>query len=340
MDKEYLLKQVSRSFYLTLRILPRSIRAQISLAYLLARASDTIADTEIVGVQKRQESLTQFLEAIRQASEDLSFSIPDFGELAQAQNKIAGQGTPAERSLLENFGELLNALKEFTLEDRRLIRHLLENILRGQEMDLDMHGAASANRIAALKTEAELDAYTYSVAGCVGEFWTKMCRIHVFPRARMNWEELLVKGIKFGKGLQLVNILRDMPKDLRQGRCYIPKDQLAHFSLQPEDLLDPAAIGRFRTLYNNYARLAEDYLSAGWLYTTMLPFGQMRIRLACAWPILFGIQTLADLKRGNALDDRHRIKLSRLDLYRLMLQSIIFYPCPPVWNRLFKKSRT
>jgi len=40
-----LLKQVSRSFYLTMRVPPSSIRAQIIVAYLLARATDTLADT-------------------------------------------------------------------------------------------------------------------------------------------------------------------------------------------------------------------------------------------------------------------------------------------------------
>src|SRR5438045_9068521 len=40
-----LLKSVSRSFYLSIRILPRDLQAPIGLAYLLARASDTIADT-------------------------------------------------------------------------------------------------------------------------------------------------------------------------------------------------------------------------------------------------------------------------------------------------------
>ena len=43
-----LLKEVSRSFYLTMRVLPSAIRPQIGLAYLLARTTDTIADTEIV----------------------------------------------------------------------------------------------------------------------------------------------------------------------------------------------------------------------------------------------------------------------------------------------------
>ena len=39
------LKDVSRSFYLTLRVLPARIRTPIGLAYLLARTSDTVADT-------------------------------------------------------------------------------------------------------------------------------------------------------------------------------------------------------------------------------------------------------------------------------------------------------
>jgi len=43
-----LLKATSRSFYLTLRVLPAAVRSQIGLAYLLARTTDTIADTELV----------------------------------------------------------------------------------------------------------------------------------------------------------------------------------------------------------------------------------------------------------------------------------------------------
>ena len=43
-----LLRQVSRSFYLSLAVLPRSLREPIGLAYLLARAADTIADTRLI----------------------------------------------------------------------------------------------------------------------------------------------------------------------------------------------------------------------------------------------------------------------------------------------------
>src|SRR5436190_24075837 len=72
-----LLKQTSRSFYLTLRVLPRAIRPQIGLAYLLARTTDTIADTEIVPVTQRLEALQKLRERIL----GMSSGTLNFGEL-------------------------------------------------------------------------------------------------------------------------------------------------------------------------------------------------------------------------------------------------------------------
>ncbi|NBW87575.1 MAG: hypothetical protein EBR23_12335, partial [Planctomycetia bacterium] len=78
----------------------------------------------------------------------------------------------------------------------------------------------------ALANASDLQAYTYSVAGCVGEFWTRITRAHLFPVAPLDDAKLLHDGVRFGQGLQLVNILRDLPRDLRQGRCYLPLDRL------------------------------------------------------------------------------------------------------------------
>ena len=60
-----LLKQVSRSFYLTLRVLPHSINEQLRLAYLLARAADTVADTQLVEVGRRREALLQIRKSVQ-----------------------------------------------------------------------------------------------------------------------------------------------------------------------------------------------------------------------------------------------------------------------------------
>src|SRR5580698_7289341 len=99
-----LLKATSRSFYLTLRVLPTRVRPQIGLAYLLARTTDTVADTEIVPLAQRLAALQNLRERILgQSSAPLNFS-----ELARQQ------GSSAERELLEKVEDSLAALETLT----------------------------------------------------------------------------------------------------------------------------------------------------------------------------------------------------------------------------------
>ena len=51
------LKGVSRSFYLSLRVLPKSLREPVGLAYILARAADTISDQRAGSTVARLEGL-------------------------------------------------------------------------------------------------------------------------------------------------------------------------------------------------------------------------------------------------------------------------------------------
>src|SRR6267154_5825734 len=102
-----LLKQTSRSFYLPLRVLPAAVRPQIGLAYLLARTTDTIADTEILPVEQRLEALSKLRERILgQSSAPLNF-----GALAQQQ------GSPAEKMLLEQAESALTLLGTLSSAD-------------------------------------------------------------------------------------------------------------------------------------------------------------------------------------------------------------------------------
>ncbi len=330
-----LLRAVSRSFYLTLRVLPAAIRPQIGLAYLLARATDTIADTAIVPVPERLQVLADLRSRILgQTDQSL-----DVGRFLATEGELGGASHPAERALLARVDEVLAALDALDERDREFIRTVLDTITSGQELDLRRFGGASVERIVALQNDAELDDYTYRVAGCVGLFWTQMCRAHLFPQARLDDPFLATNGVRFGKGLQLVNILRDLPGDLRQGRCYLPADGLRRHGLTPESLLDPTAIGRFRNLYDVYVSQARQHLAAGWDYTNALPRREVRVRLACAWPILIGVRTLAKLRTGNALDAQRRIKVGRNEVRRLITRTILTYPFPGAWERLFERAR-
>jgi farnesyl-diphosphate farnesyltransferase len=316
------LKATSRSFYQTLSVLPSAVRRQISLAYLLARTTDTIADTEIVPAAQRREALQKLRERII----GHTYRPLLFGDLAQRQ------GTPAERLLLERVEDSLGMLKKFSEDDQKLIRAVLVTITGGQERDLERFENASSERIIALETPADLDDYTYRVAGCVGEFWTKICRAHLFPRLRVDEEQFIIDGIRFGKGLQLVNILRDLPADLKAGRCYLPRQRLEAAKLLPETLFSPANEKSFRRLYLEYLDKAEAHLRAGWKYTNTLPFGQVRVRLACAWPILIGMRTIERMRTAEVIQLRQRLKLSRPEVRGIILRSLVSYPLPRVWQ--------
>jgi farnesyl-diphosphate farnesyltransferase len=283
----------------------------------------------LVSVQGRLEAL----EALRNRILGATSSTLDFGLLSQ------GCALPAERILLERVEESLRLLDQLPEADRRLVREVLRVIVSGQELDLKRFAGANAASMAALENEAELDDYTYRVAGCVGEFWTRTCRLHLFPDARLDEEFLLRNGVRFGKGLQWVNILRDIPRDLRKGRCYLPRQSLAAAGLSPADLLSSDNHARFRPLYDQWLAGAESHLAAGWDYTNALPSGQFRLRLACAWPILIGVRTLRGLRHENVLDNTRRVKVTRPEIRALIGRSILLYPCPSAWRGQFGRER-
>lgn len=324
-----LLAAVSRSFYLTVRVLPAKIRRPIGLAYLLARATDTIADTSVVPADRRLEALNQLRRRI----------LGEDAVLAGLEELADGQSLPEERALLVRIEEAIGLLAGLAADDQTRIREVLEVITSGQELDLQRFGGASEESLVALQTEAELDDYTYRVAGCVGEFWTHTCRASLFPKATMDDALLLERAVRFGKGLQLVNILRDLPKDLALGRCYLPTETLKPAGLTPEDLQDASSMPRFLPLYGSYLDRAAAHLAAGWSYTNMLPRRQMRVRLACAWPILIGLRTLARLRLANVLDPAKRVKINRREVKSLMLRSVLCYPWQRAWQRLFEHAR-
>ena len=348
-----LLKEVSRSFYLTMRVLPGAIRPQISLAYLLARTTDTIADTQLVPVAERLAAL----DALRQRILGAASAPLDFGRFRQDAGAPASTTARAERLILERVEDALTILAAFAPADRQLIRDVLAVIASGQELDLRRFGlgksaspvAARAGtapgvelsggppgEVVALQSAAELDDYTYRVAGCVGEFWTRLCRAHLFPAVRLDDAWLLSTGIRFGKGLQLVNILRDLPADLRQGRCYLPADELAAAGLRPLDLLAGASEPRLRPLYHRYLDRAHAHLAAGWSYTEALPRRQVRLRLACAWPLLLGVRTVAKLRTTNPLAAGQRVKVDRRELRQILWRSTAASVWPPAWRGLFQ----
>ncbi len=322
-----LLRDVSRSFYLTLRLLPSGVRRPIGVGYLLARATDTVADTTLVPVTRRLEALA----ALRERIEGRRADPVDFRAWSADGN---AEATPGERALLRRVEEAVAALRSLPAPDAVQVRWVLGTITGGQELDLRRFEGAGRERVMALPDAAALDDYTYRVAGCVGEFWTRLCRANLFPDARLDDVAWVADGVRFGKGLQLVNVLRDLPRDLANGRCYLPEDELATAGLRPMDLLDPANEARLGPVYRRWLDVADAHLDAGWHYTTSLPRGHARARLACALPVLIGMRTVKALRGGGVLDARRRIKVSRAEVRGILWRGVVRLPFGRWWDGL------
>ena len=309
-----ILRRVSRSFYLSVAILPRSLRVPIGLAYLFARAADTISDTKIVTREERLDHLETLRGFFRGAGPDGAARIHE--ALAPHQT-IA-----AEAELVARLDDCLVIYRGLPPGDQERITRVVLTLTEGMRMDLATFPGEDEGKLAALQTRADLDRYTYQVAGCAGEFWTAMCIAHRPRFARWDPEAMGRRGVRFGKGLQMTNVLRDLPRDLRIGRCYLPREDLRRLGLTPEDLLDPGCLPKVRPLLADLLRLTLDHYEEGWAYALAVPRAEARVRLACAWPLLIGMQTLARIASApNLLDPERPVKISRQAVYRLMARS-------------------
>jgi farnesyl-diphosphate farnesyltransferase len=235
---------------------------------------------------------------------------------------VAADQPAAERRLLEGLPAVLTAYRSLDPGDRARAETVLLTLAGAMQATLAHFPPEDTGHVEALDTFSDLDRYTYGNAGCVGEFWTDMVVAHRPRCASWNVPAMRARGVRFGQGLQLVNVLRDLPRDLRSGRCYLPRAGLAPLGLAPTDLLDPTTLPRLRPLLARLIDQARAYLEDARAYTLALPRAEWRLRLACAWPWLLGLATLARLARADRLlDPAVTVKVPRPELRALLVAS-------------------
>ena len=313
-----ILKDVSRAFYLTLRVLPESLREPVSLAYLLARAADTIADTRLLPPAERLRHLLTFRAQVQGPADAVT--------LNQIELALTGkQSLPAERVLLQHLSGAFALLEALPPSDCTRVRHVVMTLTRGMELDLNTFPPEDSGKVAALPNPVALENYIYYVAGCVGEFWTEITAAHVPVLRHWDVKRMSEVGVRFGKALQLTNVLRDVPRDLRIGRCYLPADELASVRLKPEDLLKPETGPAARPVLVARLRVALEYYRSAEEYLLAVPRGCLRLRLAVLWPILIGLVTLAKLARCKQwLHPDVVVRAGQLWVYWMLAASV---PC-------------
>ena len=319
-----ILRSVSRSFYVSIRILPARLQEPVALAYLLARSTDTVADTEKIARNIRAETLQKLSDMIqgkvpRDAAVDLSASIAPM------------QANAAERALLESLPDCLQWLDQLNVDDRDDVRTVLDKITQGQMLDLLRFDNPA--EIRALPTAADLDQYTYLVAGCVGEFWTRLCFRHLRHFATMSETKMLALGKHYGMGLQLINVLRDTGPDLRAGRCYFPEDELSAARMTSAQILREPE--RFQVIYRKWIDKAGRGLESGMQYSRAIR--NRRVRAATVLPALIGTRTLALLRDAGATALQRNLKVPRREVRGMILSLAVSFASRRKIDEMFKR---
>ncbi|MFP7477394.1 phytoene/squalene synthase family protein [Terribacillus saccharophilus] len=119
--------------------------------------------------------------------------------------------------------------------------------IKGQRMD-EMHTQ--------FKTFEQLEDYCYHVAGSVGEMLLPV--LHEYPS-----EQIVQAGIKLGKAMQIVNILRDVGEDLERGRRYLPLSIMAAYDYSEEAFYAQESSLAFRQVVDELINTANNWFEEG-----------------------------------------------------------------------------
>lgn len=332
-----LLKRVSRSFYLSLRVLTRAARKPVSLAYLFCRAADTIADTALFPPAQRWHVL-QHLRRLFLQPPRLSSVTPQ--ALTLGVPWASGQEHDAEYQLLLHVSQCFTIFSSLAAHEQRLVSNLVCTLTHGMAMDLTYFRAKTPHTLQVLPNRGTLDLYTYYVAGVVGEFWTKIHAQALQGDSLAEWYHLCDLATHFGKGLQMTNILKDLGKDCGQGRCYLPDEALTQVGLTAADLTRPTALVALHPLLCQYIWETLAHLDHAYHYILRIPYWALRLRLSCMWPLLFAVQTLEVISSADdLLHATARVKISRQAIYRTLYLSTVCLLLPGMFGRYYATLR-
>ena len=158
------------------------------------------------------------------------------------------------------------------------------------------------------------------MAGCVGEFWTRIGFKNLGRKFAdsANEKEMLELGAEYGRGLQLVNILRDLGDDLRDGRCYLPREDMRAAGWEHGDWKENE--NAILVVSKHWCGECKGWLESGRAYLRKLRRG--RVRFATGLPLILAGPTVERIERAGAEALHRKIKVSRGQVYRAMVRAL------------------
>jgi len=227
-DLDDLLEKTSRTFALSIPLLPEPTRREVTIAYLLFRIADTFEDSATWSRRERIAALETFCELLEERDPEAWRRHADDWA---ARTPIEHEGY---QELMREVPFVLDAFFELAASARERVRHHTRRTSERMAAFVARTGDDGELRLGGLE---DLRDYCYAVAGIVGELCTDLFLLDR-PELDAVAEELRGHARYFGEGLQLVNILKDAAFDAEEGRSYLPPgvDRETVFELARSDL--------------------------------------------------------------------------------------------------------
>ena len=270
-----ILDSVSRTFALTIPLLPPSIEIVVGNTYLLCRIVDTIEDAADLSPETKQKLSKLFLDAVLEKAPVDHFVKPCLEALKH-------YGNQNELDLIAHTPTVLRILQTCSKADQNAVSRCVSIMSEGMSYFHDKQTQAG------LKDLKEFERYCYVVAGVVGELLTTIFSNHspAFAKNIKGHEDL---ATAFGQALQMTNILKDSPEDRARGVSWKPAD-----------------ITQGQLLKISYEKL-QDSLS----YILLIPKEELGMRRFCFLAFGLAVMTLKKISDRKQFSHKDEVKLSR-----------------------------
>ncbi len=292
-----ILQGVSRTFALTIPVLPASLSRAVGNAYLLCRIADTIEDDAGLDLADKQRYSAWFLDIVQGEKPADPFA----SELAP---RLAPHATAAERELIANTASVIRITRSLAPDQVRALARCVRVMSDG------MVYYQSQETLDGLADQRAMDRYCYYVAGVVGEMLTELF-CHHCPSLQARRDTLLKFGVSFGQGLQMTNILKDIWEDRARGACWLPRSEFEPRGIQLSRLTPGSGGDAFAQGLRHLLGVAHGHLRNALEYTLMIPAAETGIRKFCLWALGMAVLTLRQISAHPHFTTGQEVKISR-----------------------------
>jgi farnesyl-diphosphate farnesyltransferase len=299
-DLEYqksILPGVSRTFALTIPVLPGALAEIVTNAYLLCRLADTIEDD--VGLDDKQKTVfhARFVRVVEGLEPAEAFAA-DLAPLLSART------LDDERDLVRNTDRVIRITHGFSEDERAALTRCVKIMCSG------MPAFQRNKSLEGLSSLRNLDEYCYYVAGVVGEMCTELFTLHC-PELAGKREQMLKLAVSFGQGLQMTNILKDIWDDRQAGSCWLPRSVFEQHGFDLKTLESSQDSPAFAAGLQDLVGIAHAHLRNALEYSCQIPKSEPGIRKFCLWAIGMAVLTLRRIHENPSFSAGDQVKISR-----------------------------